>query len=345
MKVLHLLSSDKYSGAENVVCQIIDMFKGEYEMTYCSLDGPIRNTLSDKKINFLPLKELSLKEIKAAVKKFQPDVIHAHDIKASILASRFHKQCNIISHVHGNDKRNMGKVSLKSLLFNLCSNRFKKIFWVSNSCLTDYRFKNRVKDKSIVLHNIINVGNLYNTAKLDNNKYDFDVCYLGRLTEVKNPLRALEIMRDVVAQNKSMKCAVVGDGDLREECENFVRDNGLDNNIKLFGFVKNPYKVLESSKVLLMSSINEGTPMALLEAFALGVPLVSTKIDGAVELITNELMGGFYEDNATAVKLINSILNSNRSEIKNYLINFSNDYNNIEKYKNVILSAYTNDGE
>ena len=53
MKVLHLLASNKYSGAENVVCQIISMFKDEVEMVYCSPNGEIENTLRDKKIKFI----------------------------------------------------------------------------------------------------------------------------------------------------------------------------------------------------------------------------------------------------------------------------------------------------
>ena len=53
MRVLHLLASNKYSGAENVVCQIIDMFKGEVEMAYCSPNGTIANSLKDKNVTFI----------------------------------------------------------------------------------------------------------------------------------------------------------------------------------------------------------------------------------------------------------------------------------------------------
>ena len=58
MKVLHLLQSNRFSGAENVVCQIIDMFRTDkdIEMVYCSPDGPIKETLTERKIRFVPLK-------------------------------------------------------------------------------------------------------------------------------------------------------------------------------------------------------------------------------------------------------------------------------------------------
>ena len=61
MKVLHLLQSDRFSGAENVVCQIIGMMKNEpnIEMVYCSSDGPIRDALAERKIKFVPLEKFS----------------------------------------------------------------------------------------------------------------------------------------------------------------------------------------------------------------------------------------------------------------------------------------------
>ena len=342
MKVLHLLASNKYSGAENVVCQIINMFKGELEMAYCSPDGEIQNTLTDKKIKFFPLKDFNLNELQLVVDEYKPDVIHAHDVKASILASKFSKKCKIISHIHGNDKRKMGKITPKSVLYQWSTRKYSKIFWVSNSCLDDYFFKKFIKKKSQILHNIINVDNLYDLVEQDKNEYNFDVCYLGRLTEIKNPLRSLEIMKQLVGKDNTIKCAVVGDGDLKIQCENFIKVNNLESNIKMFGFVKNPYKILKSSKVLLMSSINEGTPMVLLEAFALGVPLVSTKIDGAVELMENELMGYLYENNIKAVDYINKILNSDKNKINKYLINFTQVYNDIENYKTKLINAYKN---
>ena len=58
LKVLHLLSSDRFSGAENVVCQIITAFDGdsEVEHLYVSPEGPIRETLKEKNIRYVPVK-------------------------------------------------------------------------------------------------------------------------------------------------------------------------------------------------------------------------------------------------------------------------------------------------
>lgn len=340
MRVLHLLSSNKFSGAENVVCQIIDMFKNEVEMFYCSPDGLISNTLKNKGIKFLPLKKLNKKELLRVVKMNKIDVIHAHDVKASILASKVHGKYRIISHIHGNDKRKMGKITLKSLFYNYVSKNFDSIIMVSNSCFNDYVFKNKIENKTIILHNIINIKSLKNLLNLDENEYCFDICYLGRLSEIKNPLRMLNIIKNVVVKKPEIKCAIIGDGELKKDCENFVKINNLENNIQFFGFLSNPYKILKDSRLMIMSSINEGTPMAVLEAFALGVPLVSTKVDGASELINNELMGNLYSTNEQAVSQILKILNNNKEEYEKYLLKFSKDYNNIEEYKKKLLNIW-----
>ena len=89
MRILHILTSNRFSGAENVVCQIIGMMKDEpdVEMRYCSPDGQIREALAEREITFAPISELSVSEVKRAIKETKPDIIHAHDMRASFVAA------------------------------------------------------------------------------------------------------------------------------------------------------------------------------------------------------------------------------------------------------------------
>ena len=86
IKVLHLLSSNKFSGAENVVCNIIEK-NYKYEMFYCSLKGPIEEILINKNINFLPIKNINPISLFKICKKNNISIIHAHDYKASFCFS------------------------------------------------------------------------------------------------------------------------------------------------------------------------------------------------------------------------------------------------------------------
>ena len=343
MRVLHVLASNKYSGAENVVCQIIDAFKNEVEMAYCSLNGEIRNTLTEKQVQFCPMSKFSLKELKRVVDEFTPDIIHAHDVKASIIASRLHKNYKIVSHIHGNDKRNMGKITLKSLIYKMCLKNIDKVLLVSKSCLDEFYFKKSLENKCEILYNVINVENLYKTIENEKVAYDYDICYLGRLAEVKNPLRTLKIMKSCVDFNRNIKCALIGDGELMDSCQQYIVENKLEKNIELLGFQSCPHKFVKDAKVLLMSSINEGTPMCALEALALGVPLVSTKTDGMVDLIENDKNGYLYDEDDQAIKFITKLIDDKNMQqvIRKNCLEFSSNYNDIEKYKDKLKKIYT----
>ena len=101
MRIVHLLQSNKFSGAESVVCQIIEMFADETwtEMIYVCPEGPIRGILENKNIKFYPLENFSQGSINRALKYLKPDIVHAHDFSASVRAS-FYNKARIISHIH-----------------------------------------------------------------------------------------------------------------------------------------------------------------------------------------------------------------------------------------------------
>ncbi|HHA5417201.1 TPA: hypothetical protein ACOA67_002351, partial [Enterococcus faecium] len=69
IKIMHLLQSNRFSGAENIVCQIMSLFQNneKFEMIYVSPDGPIANILNIRGLSYLPLKKFSRKEIDRAV--------------------------------------------------------------------------------------------------------------------------------------------------------------------------------------------------------------------------------------------------------------------------------------
>ena len=340
MKVLHVLASNQFSGAENVACQIIHMFKNEIDMAYCSPQGNIAQKLQENNMTYFPLQKLNTKNLNKILQTYQPNVIHAHDIKAVIFAIKASKgKVPVIGHVHGNDFA-MRKFSLKSVLFQLHAKKCKHIFWVSNSCLKEYKFYNKIKDKSSVLYNIVNVQNIQNSVSSYQKTYD--IIYLGRLTYPKNPLRLLEIAKDLANVKPNFTMAVVGDGALRPEFEAKLKEYQLQNNVKMLGFVANPYQILAQSKVMLMSSVYEGTPMCALEAMSLGVPIVSTPTDGMKDIISEEV-GKLYDTNEEALvnlKYFIEMFDDNYKLLQDKIIQTATEYNDVMKYKQKLLQKY-----
>lgn len=297
IKILHVLVSGSYSGAENVVCQIIDMFKDDnnIEMFYCSLDGPVRIALEEKGVNFHPVKELSIKELKRVIRDVQPTVVHAHDMRAGFLASLACGKIPLISHIHNNNY-NSRSLSLKAILYLYAALKAKHIFWVSKTSYDGYYFHNRLLKKSEILYNVINIDNLINKAKQDTNTYDYDFAYLGRLTFQKNPQRLVRVMELACKMDSRLKFAILGKGELKDEILHYIEKHKLSENISFLGFNNNPYKLLQCCKGMLMTSRWEGLPMCALEAYSLGVPVVSTPADGLKELIESG-NDGYLSDN------------------------------------------------
>jgi glycosyltransferase involved in cell wall biosynthesis len=340
-KVLHLLSSNKYSGAENVVCQIIGMFKSEIDMIYCSPSGPIAETLMEKSIDFIPLKKVSIKEVKTAIRKYNPDVIHAHDIRASIIAAYCSNTIPVVSHIHGKFKE-MSRISVKSLLYRTFTKKFSHIFAVSNSILDEYYFRNTIRSKSSVLRNVINYEDLVSKIKSDKNEPAFDCIFLGRFSYLKNPQRLITIISKVIDQLPNSKFVLVGEGELLEETKDLAMKLNVEKNIVFTGFLKNPYPILNSSKVMLMSSRTEGTPMCVLESMLLGVPVVSTAVDGIKEVIEHGEDGFYYDDDEEIVQAICKLIIDNelREMMSNNAFKKARAFNNLDKYKLNILNIY-----
>lgn len=343
MKVLHLLTSNRFSGAENVVCQIIGMMKTEpnMEMVYCSSDGQIREVLDERDIQFIPLKNFSLGEIKRVIKEQKPDIVHVHDMRASFYAAKACGNTPLISHVHNNNFDSRG-ISAKSIAYYFAARKAKHIFWVSQSSFDGYAFHVFFKKKSSVLYNIIDIEALYKKMEVDGNRYRYDVVYVGRLTPPKNPKRLMAVLRKVCANCPNIKIAVVGTGDLEEETKKLCKEWNLQNNIQFLGFQSNPLKMLHDAKVMVMTSRWEGTPMCALEAMALGVPIVSTPTDGLCELITDGKNGFLSDDDDILAERIVNVVTDNdiRKKLSEDAIAFSKAYNDIEKYKKRILEAY-----
>ncbi|MFL4357994.1 glycosyltransferase [Streptococcus uberis] len=347
IKILHLLQSNKFSGAENVVCQIIEICKDEQiEMAYSSPEGPIRKTLEGMDITYLPLKKISLIELFLLKRKYKPDVIHTHDTKMTFLGFiiTIFTKTKLISHIHGNHF-NLRKLNLKSFLLLISSLKTDVIFWVSKGSLTDYYFKEIVSKKSRVLPNIIDKEKLFKKLELDSNIYEFDGIFLGRLNDIKDPLRALDIIRRVTLEIPSYKFVVVGEGELFSKCELFIKKHNLSSNISLYGFKENPLKILKNSKVLLMTSKYEGTPMVALEAISLSIPIVSTPVDGIVDMINDDETGFISEDDDLIVKKLIQIYHDEkyREFLSKNCFEKSELLMNKDEYRKKLLEVYLSD--
>lgn len=343
MKILHVLNSNQFSGAENVVCQIISMYKNDdnVEMAYASPNGQIKDALKERNIEFYPMNKMSVLELKRVINEYKPDIIHAHDMKASFFAAITAKKIPVVSHIHNNNFDSRG-ISLKSILYYFAAKKAKKILWVSESTMKGYRFQSAIDNKSVILCNIIDEKQLYCKMAEDKKQYNYDVVFLGRITYLKNPQRVIHVLNKVIEKNKEIRAAIIGIGELENEVKQLITDNKLGNRIDMIGFQSNPYKILHNAKVMLMTSRTEGLPMCCLEALSLGTPVVSTPVGGIGELIKDGKNGYLSDDDNVLAQRICDIVSDEAlyEKLSENAKTTAHEINNVEQYKKVISTVY-----
>lgn len=343
MKIMHLLKSDCFSGAENVVCQIIDLCESDkkYEFVYCSTCGPIQETLRERNIHFFGVDKFDYISVKRAIDIIDPDIIHAHDMGASVLAALCCGNRKLVITIHNNAPEN-SKLDMKTFLFNMSTQKASHIFWVSDSAYQSYYYRKNVEGISSVLYNIIDIDTLNNRVEEDSKTYDYDVLFLGRLSVPKNPLRLLKIFRHIADEMPEIKLAIAGRGELEKEVKEQAMKLNLKHNLEFLGYINNPYKLLKSSKVMIMTSIWEGTPMSSLEAMALGVPIVCTPAGGLKDVVIDGKTGFLSDDDEVLVEKCIELVNNVelRKQLSVNSVNRALKINDIEMFKDEIEKAY-----
>lgn len=342
MKVMHVLNSRIYSGAEKVVCQIIKSFRGDVEMVYCSPDSDIvRQMLSEQDVTFLPMEKMSTAELKRVIAQEKPDLIHAHDMRASFFSALCCGKIPLVSHIHNNAYDARG-LSPKTIAYLLAGFKAKHILWVSNSSYEGYAFHRLFAKKSSVLYNIIDTEVIFDKKAQDENTYDYDMIYVGRLTFQKDPQRLMRLCARLKESKPDLKVAIVGTGELEAEVKQLCENLGISENVHFLGFQSNPIKMVHDAKAMILTSRWEGTPMCALEAMALGTPVVSTPSDGMKDLIDDGINGYLTDDDAVMAEKLLAIMNDvgHRNYLgKNAQKKFA-EINDAPKYKQAISDCY-----
>tara|TARA_B100000029_G_scaffold516106_1_gene626914 strand:+ start:2890 stop:4125 length:1236 start_codon:yes stop_codon:yes gene_type:complete len=143
-------------------------------------------------------------------------------------------------------------------------------------------------------------------AQLDVPNSKLIVTTVGRLTEIKKHDLFLEMAHKVLLSRQDVLFLIVGDGELREELESMAVALGLEAVVRFLGWRQDLSTIYAASDLFVLTSRNEGTPVALIEAMASGLPGVSTDVGGVRDVITNPSVGdvvpfGAAEDIARSV--------------------------------------------
>jgi glycosyltransferase involved in cell wall biosynthesis len=144
------------------------------------------------------------------------------------------------------------------------------------------------------------------------------IATVGRLTAIKQHELFLEAARRVRDAEPQAIFLIVGDGERRGELETMANAFGIGGSVRFLGWRRDLGTVYGATDVFALTSRNEGTPVALIEAMAAAVPGVSTDVGGVADVMTNDAMGRRVVDGdpaAFASALIETIRSPERRDI------------------------------
>ncbi|WP_445737053.1 glycosyltransferase [Mariniflexile sp.] len=179
--------------------------------------------------------------------------------------------------------------------FYNCYNKIVCVSKESEKSIKD-ELKKIGKDLSIEIIKDISDVDFINKMSFENSGLNNDteitkILTVGRLAKAKGFHLAIEACEILVKKGYRIKWFVIGDGPLRHEIENIIKEKKLQEYFILLGFKENPYPFIKSCCVYAQTSLFEGLGLTVIEATILQKPIVTTNFPTAYTIIENEVTG------------------------------------------------------
>jgi len=246
-----------------------------------------------------------LSELGTYFRRAQVEVVHTHKYKDNVLAALAairHRVPYLVRTVHGAPEPFAGLRAFKMNVYGVLdgiANRWAvdRLFAVSFA-LRELLVERFGSDKVTCIHNGVDLARIRVTTdllslrkELGLDPHDFVIGTMGRLHPVKGLevfLRAARIIKD---HGKRAKFIIAGDGPLRGQLQTLAHDCGLAPEALFLGHRSDGNNILGLMDLFVLSSLNEGIPLVLLEAMALTRPVVATAVGGIPEVVEHEISG------------------------------------------------------
>ena len=182
-----------------------------------------------------------------------------------------------------NDPRHMPKQGLlrttRNLLYHLAD-----VVVVQTQHNKMY-FSKALQRKCRIIYNPIDLGEKQGLALRTKKKRK--IVSAARLMRQKNQLMLIDAFAKIKEEFPNHTLTIYGDGPFRNELENRIEALGLTGSVELPGKVQNVFDCIADAELFVLSSDFEGMPNALIEAMCLGLPVISTRVSGATDLIVD----------------------------------------------------------
>jgi len=278
--------------------------KDEGDMSYLAEDKGIKPVIIPELRRELNIINdlIALYKIFHLVRRERPDIIHTHTAKAGTLgrlAGIFNnlipggKRCVLIHTFHGHVLHSyFGKA--RTLLFiwieRLLGVFTDRIIVVSENLKKELlRLRVSRSGKITVVLLGLELQKYLNINKDGISHRDYQsIGIVGRLVPIKNHrffLNLVKALKDRTDIKRPLRFFIIGDGYLHRELEDYARRLGVSSSVVFTGWKRDLTGIYADLDIVVLTSLNEGTPVSLIEAMAAGKPVIATNVGGVKDLL------------------------------------------------------------
>ena len=235
------------------------------------------------------------------IRRFKPDVIHTHTAKAGVIgriASILSGQKSMRVHTfHGHLLHGYfgtGKTKLIILIEKFLALFTHQLLAVGKKVQDDLiaagignSKKFAVMPPGLQLAHVPNKHDARKELGLDQN--EIYCAFIGRITQIKRPDRFLDVVSKVSDSGTKVHFIVAGAGELLQECQDRVAAENLP--VTFLGWREDIEVVLAAADFVILTSDNEGTPLSLIQAGMVGIPVVATNVGSTNEIVVDGKTG------------------------------------------------------
>ena len=314
-RVLHVIDSLHLGGAQEVVLNLATCGSSRFRHEVATMHGHgiYWNRLREAGIKvhslsphkFLPA---YLATLPALLFAKRPDILHCHLIPSNIIAKPLGALMGvplILNHDHTNDPQRIDNKLLLAL--DKATNRFAHhLIAVAGAC-RDFLIQHESipPEKITLVPNAIDLrrfspGQITRRdarSKLGLSPDAPVIAGVGRLNSQKNFSLFLDVAAALGPKFPNLRFLLAGEGPEEAMLREKALQLGLTDRIVFAGYIADTRQVYAAADILLMPSRFEGLPMTLLEAMAMNLPVVASKLDGIAEVI-EEGREGYLVDSA-----------------------------------------------
>jgi len=301
IKIIYLIDTFKLAGAEKLLlefCRRIDRQKFSIQVIATTMGGPLEADFLKLGIPvkiFQKKSKFDLGLILALAKYFkanQPDIVHAHLFASETwgrLGAIIAKVPKIVITEHN---MNIDFSFSMHLIKTVLSWFTDKIIAVSEAVKNYSIKKEKINPKKItVIYNGIDLNKYQYRGLRQITKNKIKAVLLARMEKQKGQEYLLKAIPHIIKMIPGFELYLYGKGSLEKDYKNLADKLKISNQVKFCGITKNAAQVLNQMDLFILPSLWEGLGVVLLEAQAIGLPIIATDIPGPQEVIENEKTG------------------------------------------------------